>query len=44
MLSGGADSVVNIWDLESEGSGRQVSVIDTLATIPQSVCLVPLLK
>jgi len=34
-LSGGADSVLNIWDLEAENLNEEKTVIDTLATIPQ---------
>lgn len=35
LLSGGADSVINIWDLETESHDQETAVIDTLATIPQ---------
>jgi DNA excision repair protein ERCC-8 len=36
LLTGGAESVINIWDIEKEGSNGDTAVIDTLATIPQS--------
>jgi len=35
MLSGGGDSVIDIWDLEPESFNDETKVIDTLATIPQ---------
>jgi DNA excision repair protein ERCC-8 len=35
LLSGGADSVINIWDLETESHDQETAIIDTLATIPQ---------
>jgi WD40 repeat protein len=31
--------VINIWDLEAENVNEETSVIDTLATIPQSLPL-----
>ena len=36
LLSGGAESVVNIWDLEQDNLDHEPTIIDTLATIPQS--------
>jgi DNA excision repair protein ERCC-8 len=35
LLTGGAESVINVWDIEKEGSNGDTAVIDTLATIPQ---------
>jgi len=39
VLTGGADSGINIWDIETDRSNGEEAVIDTLATIPQSVSL-----